>query len=420
MKKSKALEISRVVDNEPREIMPKKYRCRKIVAKSRMPNLIVTYDSERLKDNGKKQVVIILYVARNRMRFQTGVEIVPEDWDNERLIVRKTNKDAANLNLMIRNKVAKINDLLVKYTLADIPLTVERLKEDFEKPEYVFDFIEFMQSAINERKGIITDSTIRHHNGILSKLKVYKSRILSNQMTEEFFVNYNRYLKNTLNNEQNTRQCNFKTIRAYINIAINKGLMEKMPMKTNPVKQVSGKRTFLTDDEYRSMIDLYRKETLSESRQSVLRWFLFSCCTGLRISDLKRIKFDDIAGDLLILTPYKTKNVSGKTIKIPLMDFAKQLIEDEGPDHIDGLIFNCIAETNMREYIKLIAVDCDINQVISWHTARHTFATVFLRNTHNLAALQKVLGHSNIRETMIYAHTMTEDVQDAMKFQNGY
>ena len=46
------------------------------------------------------------------------------------------------------------------------------------------------------------------------------------------------------------------------------------------------------------------------------------------------------------------------------------------------------------------------------------FATVFLYNTHNLAALQKVLGHSNIRETMIYAHTMTEDVQDAMKFQN--
>ncbi|MFA5815727.1 MAG: site-specific integrase [Bacteroidales bacterium] len=385
-----------------------------------MPNLIVTVNNLRIKNNGKRQVYILVYIVGKRYRFQTGVEVSPDEWDTERSIVKKTNKEAASLNLRIRNKVAKINDLLVKYTLADIPLTAERLREDFEKPEYVFDFIDFMQRAINERKGVITDSTIRQHNGILSKLKVYKSRILSNQMTEEFFEGYSRYLKVTLKNEMNTRHGNFKTIRSYIQIAIRKGLLKESPMAKNPVKQLGGKRIFLSDVELRQMIELYRAGTLSESRQNVLRWFLFSCFTGLRLSDLKRITFDDIAGDLLILIPYKSRNNSAKTVKIPLNDMAKQMIKDEGEYHINNIIFNCISDQKMRKYIKLIVVQLNINKVISWHSSRHTFATVFLRNTNNLAALQKVLGHANIRESMIYAHTMTEDVQDAMKAMNGY
>ena len=74
----------------------------------------------------------------------------------------------------------------------------------------------------------------------------------------------------------------------------------------------------------------------------------------------------------------------------------------------------------MREYIKLVAKVCEIDKDISFHCARHTFATIFLRNTKDLASLQKILGHSNIQETMIYAHTMTEDVQKAMKFLDKY
>ena len=386
----------------------------------KMPNVIVSYDAVRLNKTGKNQVFIFVYIGHKRIRFQTGVILKPSEWDGDKLVVRKTHKEAADLNLIIRNIASKVNDILVRYKLQGLKLTPDLLKEEYVNPLYGFDFIDFMEKAIKERKGEITNSTIRQHTGILSKLREYKSRIISDELTEEFFVNYNRYLKTTLKNDLNTRHGNFKTIRSYINIAIRKGLLDKSPLSKNPVKRGATERVFLSDDELKSMIELYREKSLSESRQRVLRYFLFGCFTGLRISDLRMIKIDDLVGDILVLVPYKTKNVTGKTIKIPLSKMAKQLIKDEGPYRIDGKIFNCISEQNMREYIKLVAKSCGIEKDISFHSARHTFATVFLRNTKDLAALQKILGHSNIRETMVYAHTMIEDVQQAMKFMDEY
>jgi len=419
--KQKTPEVKQLENQDTGVSMTKKFVYCKNTVKNSIPNIFIEFEKEKLNRFGQKQVVLILIIAGQRLRFLTGVVIYPEDWNEDKNLVRKTNDKAAEYNTIIKNDIARLTDILVKYRLAGVKLSRERLKEDFEKPEFVFDFIDFMDKAINERKGLIADSTIRQHLGILSKLKEYQARILSDELTEEFFDNYSKYLKIKKKNDMNTRHGNFKTIRSYIQIAIRKELLNKNPMEKNPVKQIKSKRTFLDDGELKTLIDLYRAGTLSNSLQAVLRWFLFCCLTGLRISDLRRIKMDDIAGDLLILTPYKTKNVTGKTIKIPLKEMAKQLIQDEGDNHIDGLVFNCIAEQNMREYIKLIVNrECEIKKEISWHAARHTFATVFLRHTNNLAALQKLLGHANISETMIYAHVMTEDVQDAMNFQNNY
>ncbi|TSA38275.1 MAG: hypothetical protein D4R64_03575 [Porphyromonadaceae bacterium] len=357
-------EINGLQEEDSGAIMTKRYRERKTSAKSDMPNILIEYTRERLMDDGTKQVVLLVYFAKQRSRFQTGVVIAPIDWDEDKGIVRKSHKEAAKLNLMVKNKMAKLTELFVRYTLQNTPLTHDRLREDYEKPEYVFDFIDFMERAIEERKGVVTESTIRQHTGILSKLKVYSPRLLSNKMTEEFFEGYSRYLKVTLKNEMNTRHGNFKTIRSYIQIAIRKGLLKESPMAKNPVKQLGGKRIFLSDVELRQMIELYRAGTLSDSRQNVLRWFLFSCFTGLRLSDLKRITFDDIAGDLLILIPYKSRNNSAKTVKIPLNDMAKQMIQDEGEFHVDNIIFNCISDQKMRKYIKLIVGELDINKVI--------------------------------------------------------
>ena len=124
--------------------------------------------------------------------------------------------------------------------------------------------------------------------------------------------------------------------------------------------------------------------------------------------------------DLLVFVMIKTTNSTGKIVKIPLMEFAKKLIDDEGPFHIKNRVFNCISEQKMRDYIKTVAKSLDITKNVNWYSSRHTFATIFLRNTNNLLALQKLLGHANIRDTMKYTHIMTEDVEDAMGFQNKF
>jgi len=418
--KPKDLLSNDLKNEDNRSIMTKRVLKRIQNASGKMPGPVVRFNPKDLTKEGTSQVFVFVYMQRKRVTFQRGVYLTPNQWDSDKCLVKKTVKGSDKSNLIIRDVVAKINDILVKFQLKNTLLTPEALKLEYSKPSYGFDFIDFMERAIKERKGEITDSTIRQHNGILAKLKAYQSRIITDELTEEFFVNYNRYLKTTLKNDLNTRHGNMKTIRSYINIAVRKGMIEKNPITKNPVKRSSTDRVFLTEEELMRMIELYRKKTLSESRQRVLRHFLFGCMTGLRISDIRRVTMDNIVGDILVVVPYKTKNVTGKTIKIPLSAMAKQLIEDESPFRVNGTIFNCIAEQNMREYIKLVAKECDITKEISFHCARHTFATVFLRNTHNLAALQKILGHANIRETMVYAHTLTEDVEKEMKFMDKF
>lgn len=223
-------------------------------------------------------------------------------------------------------------------------------------------------------------------------------------------------MKNNLSNSQNTRHNAFKNLKAYLNIAKAKRLINHNPLERPfPARQVQTDREYLTENELQSLMGLYHRNFLKTNDQRVLRHFLFMCVTGLRISDLKTLEMSDIVNDILIFTAYKTRTQKPASLKIPLCPFAKRLIKDESPLRLYGKIFNCLSEQKMREKIKEIVKVEKIYKDISLHTGRHTFATIFLRKTKNIAALQKLLGHSSITQTMIYAHVLTEDIEREMR-----
>ena len=388
-----------------------------------MPNVLRRFDPKKLNKEGTNQVFLFVHLAGKRVQFQTGVFIKPNQWDNEKGLVKRTCKEFSAHNLELARLEAKITEIMVRLRLKDIPLTLDLLQLEYAKPSYGFDFIDFMHRSIKERIGVdIVQSTANQHTAILSKLKFFQSPIISDELNDEFIIRYAKYLGNTLKNNQNCVHGNIKTIKAYINRAIEAGLLESKKAIKNPVKALAGKSEFLDDSEFRTMVALYRKGSLSPSLQGVLRWYLFCCCTGIRISDVREITMDNIFKDLLILVPKKTAHTTGKSVKIPLMELAMQLIKDEGDIHLDGKVFNCISEINMREFIKLIATrHCKFKKKLNWHSSRHTFATIFLRNNPgDVVTLQKLMGHSNIRTTMGYLHLDTADVTNAMKFQNNF
>ena len=111
-----------------------------------------------------------------------------------------------------------------------------------------------------------------------------------------------------------------------------------------------------------------------------------------------------IINNILIFEPQKTKNTTGKTIKVPLTDFARKLIQDAGRFRVSGNIFDTYSDQKTNVYLKDIAILCGIKKNITFHIARHTFATLFLEETDDLATLQQLLGHSSIMQTMVYAH----------------
>lgn len=137
---------------------------------------------------------------------------------------------------------------------------------------------------------------------------------------------------------------------------------------------------------------------------SALRVFLFACYTGLRISDIKALKWTNVDGNFIGFTPIKTVGFVSH-LRIPFSPKAQALIFTK-----KGVLINCSADSNINVNLKEVALRCSIKKVVSMHVGRHTFATRLLSKGGKLERLQQLLGHIDIRSTMVYVHVSEDDL----------
>lgn len=384
-----------------------------------MPNVIISFDSGYVKNNGEMAVYATVRMGKRKAKFHTGVSVKPEDFDEKKCLVRKSNDDYSDLNLMISSTKSRINEIFVRYRLQFEELTPDLLIKEYKISSTRIDFFAFLDESIKERRGELAPSSILQHISQRNKLKRFSPTLSFSQIDSELMIKYNRWLIITEKNDINTRYTAFKFLKSYINIAIRKRIISYNPLKDwMPVKQASTNREFLTYDEVKILYNLYNEGNLPRTELIVLRHFLFMCFTGLRISDLKNIEMDQLMNGTLIFSAQKTRSKKVKLVKIPLSPIAKQLIKDEAFFRLSGKVFNTFSEQHMRRTIKDLVKNKGIDKDVSLHTGRHTFATMFLRKTKNLAVLQKLLGHSKIEQTMVYAHILTEDIET--EIQNAF
>ncbi len=129
----------------------------------------------------------------------------------------------------------------------------------------------------------------------------------------------------------------------------------------------------------------------------------------------KKAYFYMIINETIVINPKKLQNVNAEVVTIPLCNSAKKLIRDENPTKVSGVIFDCLSEQKTNKYLKDIAELARIKKSISMHVAIHTFATLFYERTKDILSLQKILGHSDIKQTLIYSHISEEDKRKGMK-----
>lgn len=204
----------------------------------------------------------------------------------------------------------------------------------------------------------------------------------------------------------------YGTLRTAINRAYKEGIITVNPTKefdfASKVRQEPSRREYLTIDELKTLIN-------TECRHEIVkRAFLFSCLCGLRVSDIRKLKWCDLQRNgkrvRIEITMQKTK----EPLYLPISDEALKWLPERGEANDSDFIFPLTHEGTVNDTLQHWAKVAGITKHISFHVARHTHATMMLTLGADLYTVSKLLGHKNIATTQIYAKIVDKKKDEAI------
>jgi len=366
------------------------------------------------RKDGEALVYLVTYLRRKKVTINTRVKVDPDRWDAVNAIVKGKGKEIDDINLMISNCRSRLNNIFVEYRLRHRELSTEMLLKEYATQSDCSSFYSFFAEILNKKKGLNAENTIKTHETLLKKLKEFCPNLMFPDMTSDFVNDFQKWMKVEKKNNANTISKMLRILKIYINEAIRRKFMTDSPFNQVKIKRIEADREFLMPEELIILIDKYKGTILPDIYRETLRVFLFACFTGLRISDVREVRMQDIQKETLVFKPVKTSNIN-KTLRIPLTNPARMLIRDAAPNRVYGRIFKMDTDQSINRKLKDIFTGIGMNKHISFHCARHTFATIFLREGGKVQILQKLLGHYSISETMKYVHILPDDTEEQIK-----
>lgn len=236
-------------------------------------------------------------------------------------------------------------------------------------------------------------------------------------INHEFINEYDFYLRHIRNCSNNTvvrYMGNFKKIIRYC-LAMGWLVNDPFAMYRGKVKIIE--RAFLTENELRAIME----KTFTINRLNLVKdVFLFSCFTGLSYADVKKIQYQHIVigfDSHKWLSIKRTK--TGTSTRVPLLPAAQKILEkyrDQSSIEITNRLLPVLSNQKMNSYLKEIAACCEIAKELTFHVARHTFATTVTLNNHvPIESVSKLLGHKNLSTTQHYAKLMDDKISTDMQ-----
>ena len=353
----------------------------------------------------------------------TGISIKPELWDGQRQQLKGRNTEVVQTN----KKLGGIRDELLAIAEKlefEGTLALDRVKSVFlgvdEEYDTIGKLLDKYIKNVKEQVGVCLSKTS------LSKYELCKKRFT--QMLEKKYhckdmslkelnpivvQDYKNFLMTDVNMCNNTAVKTMKTFRTVILHGIKLGVIHKDPFVGVHFHMEKVDRGFLTDEEISAVMtkhfDLPRLELVRDL-------FIFSCFTGLAYIDVKALTYDKIMrlADVDWIISKRVKTVT--PINVVLSDGAKRIIEKykDYPKKKKGHVFPVFSNQKTNQYLKEIATACGIDKELTFHMARHTFATLTLSKGVPIESVSRMLGHTNIRTTQIYAKITNKKIEHDM------
>ena len=358
-----------------------------------------------LNKKGMALVQVEAYLGRKKKYFSTKVYLKPEQWDNKKLIV-KNHPNADALNRLIYEFVATIEKKELELWQQGKRISLELLKNALTTQENNSSFISFFRQEV--MNSSLKDSTKRNHLSTLILLQEFKKDIVFSDLTFEFISSFEYFLQ-LKGYHINTIAKHMKHLKRHVNIAINKEYIEiqKYAFRKYKIKTIENKHTHLVPEELERLENLILSDRYVKLQKS-LDAFLFCCYAGMRYSDFINLSSENIV-DINQETWLIYKSVkTGTEVRLPLyLLFSGKgiTILNKYKDNLEDF-FHLLDNSNINKDLIIITRLAGLSKRISFHTARHTNATLLIYNGINITTVQKLLGHKSVKTTQIYTNVM--------------
>ncbi|GEN73667.1 site-specific integrase [Chryseobacterium lathyri] len=381
----------------------------------------------KAKSNLCVPVYLRITVNGKRAEFSTGKTVDASKWSPEMSRLKGNSEEARTINKyfdVLSSKILEIERNLVLSSESFDATDVKNLltgKQDTER--YL---IPIFQEHNNRMEKLIGKeyalATLKNYKTCLSHLKKFlwnffkKSDINIKKIEPAFLNDFDFFLRTVAKCNNNSTVKHTKNLAKILKICYHNNWIEKDLVMYYKGKFNEVTANFLTDEEIKTM---QSKDFVGQGLNLVRDIFIFSCYTGLAYIDIYNLTKDHIStgidGNLWIMTNrQKTSTISN----IPLLPISEEIIRkyENHPLALEaGKLLPVYTNQKINEYLKTIADNCEINKKLTFHVARHTFATtVTLGNNVSMESVSKMLGHKSIKTTQHYAKISDKKVAEDM------
>lgn len=372
-----------------------------------MAKVTIKRRNESERADGRAALYAVLNIERTKIRLPLDIAVTSAEWDPATERIKGRGQEVKDKNLIISNTKAKISDILVRARLTGETLTKEGFLALYRRPAETMNFVDYARRHLEELKTALQPQTMRHHKAALKKLEDYAANLQISDITPEWLQTYAAHLRKHYDNNPGTIRKNMCVIRMHYYAALRAGKVKTNPFEVYKLPAADPAVIYLTEEELNSLAALYGSGTLPDNEQEVLRFFLFMAFTGMHISDAKGLQIEQIMGGEIHYRRIKTHT----RVNIPLSKPAARLVEHYRAGRGRGNLFRDLpTDQAFNRVIKRVCKRVGINKPVSAKAARHTFATIYYKlNSGDLGTLSKLLGHTSVNTTMIYAHIMKDN-----------
>jgi site-specific recombinase XerD len=355
--------------------------------------------------------------------------IKPEDWDPARYVMKGRTEEARAFNNYleaVRLKAHKKYNELLSYTDDVTPQMLRDaiLGVNTAKTRQIIDIweghVSNLKKLIGKENSYATYqkyNTAKNHFQAFLQKHYHVEDVSIKAVDYQMIQQYGIYLKTEKGCSYNTATKFLQNLKTITSISIRSGWLVKDPFNGISLSLKEVDRPYLTMEEMQRLIEFH---SVFDRLNKVRDFFIFSCYTGLAYIDVKQLKRSEIEGDET--TGYRIRTRRQKTggrANIPLLDIPMSIIRNYAKLELldpNDTILPILSNQKMNAYLKELADLCNIQKDLSYHVARHTFATtVTMMNGVPIETVSKMLGHKNIHSTQHYARIVDKKVGDDMK-----